>query len=117
MRTTRKRNNLVKNILVDALLLLILFSRPGFSASEIMEETKTQVIVREHPRTGKPYVSIVAEGAVPADPFAGKHRAFKRPDYRMLDPKIKSGQISYDGPISDRKKFIFSLQALLRSEP
>ena len=88
---------------------------PSIFASEVMEESGTRVIVREHPKTGKPYVSIVPfQGEIPLDPFTGQ-RKYSRPDYRMLDPKIKSGQIPYEGPYSDRKKiyiFAASLAAL-----
>lgn len=82
-------------------------------SSEIIEETPTQVIVREHPKTGQPYVSIVSsQGPVPADPFTGQRKKFSRPDYRMLDPKMKARDIPYDGPYSDRKK-VYVLAATL----
>ena len=73
-------------------------------ANEVMEQTNTMVVVREHPRTGRPYVSITSLEAGARDPFEGQRRRYGRPDYRMLDPKIKSGKISYDGPYSDKKK-------------
>ncbi|GEM_PF-1699567 len=98
---------------------------PVLFASEVIEETRTQVIVREHPKTGQPYVSIVsADNPDPKDPFTGQRRAyrtvpddpaadrrltnrrqkFSRPDYRLLDPKIKAKDIPYEGPYSNRKK-------------
>ena len=105
-------------------------ARPGFAkGGEVQDVTRTQVVVREHPKTGKPYVSIVPEGevpdaqaadgrpdtrhravgAVPPDPFTGQKKAYIRPDYRMLDPKVKSGDVPYDGPVSDRKKvYVFA---------
>jgi hypothetical protein len=74
-------------------------------ASEVIEETPTQVVIREHPKTGRPYVSIVSSGSpTPKDPFTQLRKSYSRPDYRMLDPKIKSGEIPYNGPWSDRKK-------------
>lgn len=78
-------------------------------ASEIIEETGTRVIVREHPKTGKSYVSIVpSQGEVPPDPFTGQKK-YSRPDYRLLDHKMKSGKIPYDGPYSDKTKiYIFA---------
>lgn len=78
-------------------------------AAEVMDVTHTQVVVRQHPKTGKPYVSIVPEGKVPPDPFTGQKQSYIRPDYRLLDPKVKSGDIPYDGPVSDRKKvYVFA---------
>lgn len=80
--------------------------------SEIIPETPANAIVRLHPRTGEPYVSIVESGNPDArNPFAGAKK-FKRPDYRMLDAKVKSGDISYDGPSSDRWK-VYVLAASL----
>lgn len=85
---------------------------PIVFASEVIEETPTQVIIREHPKTGEPYVSIVPINKEnPKDPFTGQ-RKFSRPDYRMLDPKIKKGTIPYDGPYSSRKK-VYILAATL----
>ena len=83
---------------------LLFFCLPLGYAGEVFQETHTKVIVREHPKTGRPYVSIVpSEVPDPPDPFAVR-RKYARPDYRMLDAKIKSGKIPYDGPYSDRKK-------------
>lgn len=84
------------------------------TASEVLEETSTHVMVRKHPRTGKPFVSVIKKDSA-FDPFQKITGNFKRPDYRMLDPKIKSGQIPYEGPSSDRKKvtiFAASLAAV-----
>jgi len=82
-------------------------------ASEVIKEADTSVVVREHPKTGRPYVSIVPAD-IPPDPFSGQKK-YSRPDYRMLDPKVKSGRIPYGGPYSDRTKiyvFAASLAAL-----
>lgn len=80
------------------------------SASEVIDETRTRVVIREHPKTGKPYVSIIStERAEPPDPFTGQRGRIIRPDYRMLDPKVKSGEIPYEGPVSDRTRvYIFA---------
>ena len=87
---------------------ILFFSAPVF-ASEVLEETNTRVVVRQHPRTGKPYVSIVREGEEAKDPFAGARRNYSRPDYRMLDPKVKSGAVPYEGPYSDKTKiYVFA---------
>ena len=79
-------------------------------ASEVIEESHARVLVREHPKTGKPYVSIVPGGLEsPPDPFQNLRTRLNRPDYRMLDPKVKSGTIPYDGPYSSSAKvYIFA---------
>ena len=102
-----------RNSVLSILLLLGFALAPRtVQASEVIEETSTQVVVREHPQTGKPYVSIIPAGAIPQDLFANPRKKFSRPDYRMLDPKIKSGVLPYDGPVSDRKK-VYLLAASL----
>ena len=79
-------------------------------SSEVLEETRTQVLVREHPKTGKPYVSITSFGeSNTKDPFEKLRSKISRPDYRMLDPNVKPGQIPYEGPYSSAKKvYIFA---------
>lgn len=94
------------------IFLLILTLAPSATASEVLPETSAEVIVREHPKTGKPYVVITSAEAVSKDPFSGKRSSAQRPDYRMLDPKMKSGQIPYEGPSSSRKK-VYILAATL----
>ena len=91
-------------------LFIFTFAVSSLYASEVIEDTHTQVVVREHPKTGKPYVSIVSrDKPLTDDPFAKAQSKFSRPDYHMLDPKIKSGQIPYDGPYSSSKKiYIFA---------
>ncbi|MBI3307589.1 MAG: hypothetical protein HYZ84_07285 [Candidatus Omnitrophica bacterium] len=83
--------------------------------AEVLPKTNTRVAVREHPKTGEPYVAIIsAAGDDRGGPFAGMKK-ISRPDYRMLDPKIKSGTIPYEGPVSSRKKvyvFAASIAAL-----
>lgn len=92
-----------------ACFLFLLLSANLF-ASEVIDETKTRVIIREHPKTGKPYVSIVSsEIPDPPDPFTGQWGRIIRPDYRLLDPKVKSGEIPYEGPVSDSTRiYIFA---------
>lgn len=80
-------------------------------ANEIFDDTHTRVLVRHHPRTGKPFVSITSETAVDRNPFPESQMP-KRPDYRMLDPKMKSDDIPYEGPVSDRKK-VYAFAATL----
>ncbi len=91
-----------------AVLCLVVTSSNLF-ASEVTKE-KTRVIIREHPKTGKSYVSIIStETSEPPDPFTGQRGRVIRPDYRLLDSKIKSGAIPYEGPVSDKTKiYIFA---------
>ena len=95
--------------LIITVILLIHAASSLVAASEVLEETNTQVVVREHPRTGKPYVSIIRSDGAAKDPFAGQGKFYSRPDYRMLDPKVKSGAIPYNGPYSNKTKiYIFA---------
>ena len=102
------------------LLLIIILATPAFAEEiptqvteinqpEVKDESHSQVIIREHPKTGKSYVTIVSSDIpVPPDPFTNRDH-YSRPDYRMLDPKMKKGDYVYDGPYSDRKKvYIFA---------
>lgn len=92
-----------------AFCLLVFSPIQNTFASEVLEQTQTQAVVRNHPRTDEPYVSIVSPDRLNVDPFAGNRKSYLRPDYRMLDPKIKSGMIPYNGPYSNRKKvYIFA---------
>lgn len=89
------------------ILLSIFITHPALAEiSEVIPETKTKVIVRHHPKTGIAYATIVAEGVPTPDPLENLKvkQNVSRPDYRMLDPKIKSGEIPYDGPARDNKK-------------
>ena len=110
-RFARASGNSLKKI---TFVILFLYSMSAAHADEIIHETPTSVVVREHPKTGKPYVSIADKGKEGFNPVTAN--LFKnRPDYRMLDPKIKSGEIPYQGPVSDRKKvylFAASLAAV-----
>jgi len=75
--------------------------------SEVLPESGTRVVVREHPATRKPYVVITDKLANGETPVRGPQGS--RPDYRMLDHKRKNGEIPYDGPVSSRKKvYIFA---------
>lgn len=93
-------------------MTLLLIPKILFADMELSSPTHTKVAVREHPRTGKPFVSITEAGMSENDPFLKMTKIMKRPDYRMLDPKVKSGQIPYEGPVSDRKK-VYILAATL----
>ncbi len=89
-------------------ILIILSFPSSVIANEVLDPTYTQVIVRDHPTTGEPYVSITDSGDVSMNPLLPSENEYSRPDYRMLDPNVKRGSYEYDGPYSDRKKvYIF----------
>ncbi len=76
--------------------------------NEVVPVSRAKVFVREHPQTGKPFVSLRNEGNT-QDLFRGFKKREVRPDYRMLDAKTKSGAVPYDGPASDRTKvYVFA---------
>ena len=77
---------------------------PCLMANEVIEETRTRVLVREHPKTGKPFVSIVRSDFQKDASTLQDAVPTARPDYRMLDPKVNAQDIPYDGPVSDRRK-------------
>ncbi len=98
-------NKSLKRIVI---LMIIVLPPVHLSASEIPELTNTKVVVREHPKTGKPYVSITASN-IESQGLLPQSQKVSRPDYRMLDPKVKSGDIPYDGPYSSSKRiYIFA---------
>ena len=103
---------LLRHYLVCCLAMTCFLSVLNFgllSASEVIPETHSKVILREHPKTGKPYVVIAPEDLTEGTGFFPEAKKFSRPDYRLLDPKVKSGQIPYDGPYSDSKRiYIFA---------
>jgi len=100
------------------LLLIFFTSVMAVGASEVIESTRTRVVIRGHPKTGKPYVSIVsADIAEPRNPLGkpdpwGRGGHAIRPDYRMFDPKMNKGEIPYEGPASGRKKIYIFAAAL-----
>lgn len=91
------------------ILMLFFYSSAVFGAEEVTDLTHTKVVTRAHPKTGKPYVSILDAADFSEQKPLGEIKYVPRPDYRMLDPKMKSGEIPYEGPSSDRKKvYIFA---------
>ena len=95
--------------ILSGLLFFALLSGSVYAASEVLPETSSKVVVRDHPRTGRPYV-VITSSTQSINPFEKLPVLTKmRPDYRMLDPKMKSGKIPYQGPVSDRKKvYVFA---------
>ncbi|HOW87506.1 MAG TPA: hypothetical protein P5561_01205 [Candidatus Omnitrophota bacterium] len=93
-------------------IVTILFWRMGTvcgAENEVLQESGAKVFVREHPQTGQSFVSLRTEGKEGRDLFKGFTRREIRPDYKMLDPKTKSGEIPYEGPVSDRTKvYVFA---------
>ena len=101
-----------QKLIVSLFASLVFLVMPTARASEVVTETNTAAVVREHPKTGKPYVSIVSKDLPDSNnPLAGLKK-YPRPDYRMLDSKIKPSDIGYQGPHSDRKK-VYALAATL----
>ncbi len=100
----------VKRLLLFLMLLFPAALHAANTGTEVVQQTDTQVLVRQHPRTGREYVAIVKSG--PGQTRMERVPVSKtrfHPDYRMLDPKLKSGAIPYEGPVSDRKKvYIFA---------
>lgn len=96
--------------MICLLMSLICLINPTVHGSEVLEETKTQVVVREHPKTGKPYVSIAGLNVSGSQNLlGGRNTKISRPDYRLLDPKVKSGEIPYEGPYTSPKRiYIFA---------
>jgi hypothetical protein len=81
--------------------------------SEVRGIRDTKPVVKVHPKTGKPYVSIVSTAAPQPDPLAGVPRNSARPDYRLLDPGTKPGEVPYEGPYSDRRRVYLFAAALM----
>lgn len=109
-----------KGTLAAGLAFIFFASASGFCLEDVSDPTHTKVAVMKHPKTGKPYVALLPENEMPEDALVfpaagaagGPGKSVSRPDYRMLDWKIKSGEIPYDGPVSDRKK-VYILAATL----
>ncbi|MCB9799652.1 MAG: hypothetical protein H6757_02700 [Candidatus Omnitrophica bacterium] len=107
----RKRRELLR-------MIVCLFWMTGIlhfplKANEVIPETQSEVIVREHPQTGDPYIVIKAQGDEGReDLHFGQPQKYSRPDYEMLRSSVKPGDVAYDGPVSSRKK-IYILAASL----
>jgi hypothetical protein len=96
----------MKKTILWALILLMVPSLAWSQENEVLEDSGAKVYVREHPQTGKPFVSLRA-GDLARDPFKGFTKREIRPDYKMLEADAKG--IPYDGPVSDLKKvYIFA---------
>ncbi len=106
----------MKQTIVMFLLIIFasyLFGSFTFAQNEVIPESNTEVIIRKHPKTGDEFISIVdKENASRQDLRAINSDKYSRPDYRLLDPKVRSGEIPYDGPYSSKKK-IYILAASL----
>ncbi|MDP3921033.1 MAG: hypothetical protein Q8R76_09560 [Candidatus Omnitrophota bacterium] len=82
-------------------------------SSEVIEESNADVRVRNHPKTGNPYVTIVDTREPDLDRIPKPELGpLVRPDYRMLDPDVRPSDVGYQGPVSDRKK-VYILAASL----
>lgn len=89
-----------------------LFSSLSFGQefpNEVINIQSPAVVVRVHPKTGRPYVAITEPEARMQNPLGGFSKPVKRPDYRMLEKDVKPKETGYEGPSSDRKKvYIFA---------
>jgi hypothetical protein len=102
--------------MIFLLVCYVLVPVPAKADVEIQDSTHTRVAVKKHPKTGKPYVTILPENAAPGDAeiisgtvTTSGQKEPARPDYRLLDWKVKNGAVAYDGPSSDRTKiYIFA---------
>lgn len=92
-----------KGFLAAAMVMVLMMNAAGLMASEVIPENAGRVLVRDHPRTGLPYISVV-DSNQPRKIFTGSFKGNVRPDYRMLQPGVKPADVQYDGPVSDRKK-------------
>ena len=103
----------VRSIMVCCLFAMSAGLAAAGEAPEVFKESAVEVVVREHPVTGKPFVLIVSTEGGPGTPlFPWSGKPFTRPDYRMLDGNVKRSAVPYDGPVSDRKK-VYLLAATL----
>ena len=92
----------MKHVCVLLVGFQLVFHAVAEAKIEVLPETKTRVVVREHVKTGESYVSVVSvEKEKPENPLGPPQKKILRPDYRMLDPDVRSGEIPYEGPVSD----------------
>ncbi|MFC1808918.1 hypothetical protein ACFL3D_02195 [Candidatus Omnitrophota bacterium] len=109
-------NKYVVNISVF-MLCVVFIGRSVYAqedyTSEVVIVSDARVSVRVHPRTGEEYVSIhPVEQELPRYDFQTHGEKYSRPDYEMLSHTTKSGDVYYDGPVSDRTK-VYVLAATL----
>lgn len=99
---------MLKNIVLSFMIVSVVC--PSVFASEVLDKTRTQVVVLENAKTGTELVGIAPEsGAGSRYQFLKNPVQVSRPDYLMLDPTKKSSDFNYDGPYSSRKKvYIFA---------
>jgi hypothetical protein len=96
----------MRKIIFWVLILLMVQMPARGQENEILQDSGAKVYVREHPQTGKPFVSLRA-GEPAQDPFKGFTKREIRPDYKMLEADSKG--VPYDGPVSDLKKvYVFA---------
>ena len=93
-------------------LLIVLFtidqSLVCAEYSEVLDKPLQEIYVQEHKATHEPLVTIADTGGLGSRyDFLNHPKKISRPDYEMLDPRIKSGDIAYDGPVSNRKKVYY----------
>ncbi len=92
---------------ISFFLLIFFTAQTGalIADSEVKDPTHTQIQVCENPKTGRVYVCVVSSDQEKGKNIFGENqKRSSRPDYRMLDYRIKAKDVSYDGPSSDRSK-------------
>lgn len=90
--------------------LVLSFAAAPVRASEVVPESSTHVSIQENASTGKPLVTITADGRAGSRyEFLKNPQNISRPDYAMLDPNRKTSDFNYDGPYSSRTKvYVFA---------
>jgi hypothetical protein len=76
--------------------------------SEVLDEPAQEIYIQEHKVTHEPLVTLANEDGLGSRyEFLKNPQKISRPDYIMLDHQLKSGDIPYDGPVSNRKKVYY----------
>ena len=100
-----------------AWVLICVFAQNSFAANlekqetarAILPQTNTEVVIIENKKNAKPLVCIKGKDAPLRSYLNSLSKELKRPDYRLLDYRMKPGAIPYEGPVSDRTKiYIFA---------
>jgi len=82
--------------------------------SETIIAQDNQVIVREHPKTKRPYVTIASgDTEIEEHTITMPSDTVSRPDYRILSYRVPKDIPPYNGPYSDRTKVYVFAGALI----
>ncbi|MBN1493343.1 MAG: hypothetical protein JW938_04280 [Candidatus Omnitrophica bacterium] len=109
----KRRRIKIITYLIAFIYVIALADCAAVDTIEIIDTSTTRVAVRIHPKTGNEYIAIYAlDHEKPLYDFQVSGEKYSRPDYQMLSHTTRSGDIPYDGPVSDRTK-IYVLAATL----